>query len=87
MDDGDAEVLKVEKEDGDGNYEDVLRDESVEEIELLLPIIEDETRQVISNMLDCEEVFEEPNTATVKIMPTVEYEGHQLIKTTLFFST
>ena len=83
VDDGDVEVLRVEMEEGNGNFEGVMEDKVVEEIVLPLPIIEDETQHVISNMLDCEEVFGESNTAVVKVMPTVEYDGHQIFKATL----
>ena len=59
MDNDDAKVLMVEMEEGNENFEGVLDDEVEEKIVLLLPIIEDETRHVTSNMLDCEEVFGE----------------------------
>lgn len=43
VDDGDAKVLKVEMEDGNGNSEDVLEGKLVKETKLPLPIIEDAT--------------------------------------------
>lgn len=55
----------------------------MEEIVLPLPIIEDETRQFISNMLDCGEVFGESNTTVMKVLPTLEYDGHQIFQATL----
>lgn len=54
-----------------------------EVVKFLLPIIEDETRQGISNMLDCEEVSRESSTAIVKFAPMVEYGGHQIFKAAL----
>ena len=68
MDDGHVEVLRVEIEERNENYEGSLEDEVIEEFVLPLPIIEDKTQHVISNMLDCEEVYEESNTAIMKIM-------------------
>ena len=65
------------------NFEGVLEDVVMKDILLLLPIIEDETWHVISNMLDCEEVFGESSTTVVKVMLIVEYHGHQLFKATL----
>jgi hypothetical protein len=50
---------------------------------LPLPIIEDETRQVIANMLDCEKVFGESNIVIVKVMLTMEYDNYQIFKATL----
>ena len=81
--DGDVEVLKVEMDRGNGNYEDILEDEAVEEIVLPLPIIKDETQQVTSNMMDYEEVFGESSIAIVKVVPMVEYGRHQIFKATL----
>ena len=43
VDNGDAKVLMVEMEEGNGNSESVLDDEVEEKIVLPLPIIEDET--------------------------------------------
>ena len=34
-------------------------------------------------MLDCEEVFGESNTTYMKVMPTLEYDKHQIFKATL----
>ena len=48
-----------------------------------LPIIEDYTRRVISNMLDCEKVFGESNIVIVKVISTMEYDKHQIFKATL----
>ena len=47
-----------------------MEDKVVEEIE-------DETQHVISNMLDCEEVFGESIIVVVKAMLMAEYDGRQ----------
>ena len=52
---------------------------------LPLPIVEDETRHFISNMLDCEEVSAKSDITVVKVMLMVEYDGHQIFKATLVF--
>ena len=83
VDDGNVEVLRVKMEEGNGNFEGFLEDKVVEEIVLPLPVFEDETRQVISNMLDCEEVFGESNVVVVKVTLMVEHDGHQIFKDTL----
>ena len=46
-------------------------------------IIEDEAQHVISNTLDCGEVYGESNTAIVKVMLMVKYDGHRIFKATL----
>ena len=51
--------------------------------EIVLRVIEDEIWQFFSNMLDCEEVFGESNTTFMKVMPTLEYDGHQIFKANL----
>jgi hypothetical protein len=48
-----------------------------------VPITKDATQQMISNMLNGEEVFGESNSAIVKVMLMVEYDGHQIFKATL----
>ena len=68
VDDGDAEVLRVEKEERNGYPKGVMEDKVMEEVVLPLPIIENETQHVISNMLDCEELFGESKAIVVKIM-------------------
>lgn len=55
----------------------------MEETMLPLHINEDETRQVISNMLDGEEVYGESNIAIMKVTLMVEYDGHQIFKAIL----
>ena len=55
----------------------------MEEIMLPLPIIEDETWHVISNILDFEEVNGGSNIVVVKVMMLVKYDGHQIFKVTL----
>lgn len=65
VDDGDAKILRVEMED-----------KVVAEIMLPPSIIDDETRHVITNMLDCVELSGESNTSIVKVMPKVEYDKH-----------
>ena len=83
VDDGDDKVLRAEIEEGNGNLEGVLEDEVVEEIVFPLPIIEDETWPIISNMLDYEEVFGESSTTVVKVMLALEYDKHQIFKVAL----
>ena len=68
VDDGDAEVLRVEMEERNGYPKGVMEDKVMEEVVLPLPIIENETQHVISNMLDCEELFGESKAVVVKIM-------------------
>ena len=34
-------------------------------------------------MLECEEVFEEPTTEVLIVMPLIEYDGHQILNATL----
>ena len=70
-------------EEGNGNSDGVLEDDIMEEIVLPLPIIEDETQHVISNILYCEEVPKKSNIAIVKFMPMVKYDGHQIFKAIL----
>ena len=38
---------------------------------------------VISNMLDCEEVFEESINVVMKVMLMLEFDAHQIFKATL----
>ena len=65
------------------NFKGILEDKVVEETMLPLHINEDETRQVISNMLDGEEVYGESNIAIMKVTLMVEYDGHQIFKAIL----
>ena len=81
MDYGEVEVLSVEMEEGMETHG-VFREDKVMK-EIVLRVIEDETWQSISNMLDCEEVFGEYNTTFMKVMPTLEYDKHQIFKATL----
>ena len=50
---------------------------------LPLPIIEDEPSHVTPNVLDCEEVFGESSPTILRVMPAMEYDGHQIFKATL----
>lgn len=80
MDDGDAKTLRarlrVEMEEINENFEGIMEDKVVAEIMLPLSIIDDVTRHVITNMLDCVELSGESNTSIVKVMPKVEYDKH-----------
>ena len=76
MDDGDAKVSRDEMEKGNQDCEGLMEDKVVEEVVLPLPITEDESQHVISNMLDCEEVFGESNIVVINFMPTMEYDEH-----------
>ena len=38
---------------------------------------------VISNMLECEEVFGELTIEVLIVMPLIEYDGHQILNATL----
>ena len=60
VDDGDAEVLRVEMEEGNGNFEGVMEDKVMDDILLPLPNNEDEKQQVISNIWIVRNCLENP---------------------------
>ena len=69
--------LRAKMEDGNENFEGILGDKVMEDI------IENQTRYVVLNMLDCEKVVGESNIAIVKVLPMVEYDKYQIFKATL----
>lgn len=58
----------------------VFRSTNSQRRQLPLPIVEDETQQVILNMLDRDEVSNESHIAIVKVLPIVEYDRDQIFK-------
>ena len=63
-----------------------MEDEMVDEKRVMLhviPELEDETHQVIFELLDAEKPHPQTILVSAKIMPFVEYEGHKIYKSTL----
>lgn len=76
VNDGHAQVLSVEMEEGSGIFEIATKDEVVEEILLPLSAYENETWHVLFKNVGLWEVSSESNIAFVKIVPIVEYDRH-----------